>query len=164
MPYFPGAAPAQEIHYGLHLRKLNESSLSEDPAPNSLIVRFTWLRTFHPPVVLRVERGAEESWQLRTKIGSGAGGYEPGRLTQEATRALTPADVETLQKLLQTGEFWVLPSQAEESGMDGAQWIFEVRDSTRYHYIDRWCPQDGVAYDVGRHLMTLSGYDFGQLY
>jgi hypothetical protein len=164
MPYFPGAAPSHEIHYGLHLRTLNESSLSEDPGPNSPIVRFTWLRTFHPPVVLRVERTAQESWQLRTKVGSGAGGYEPGRLTQEETRALTTADVETLQNILLTGEFWTLPSRDKMLGMDGAQWILEVRDGARYHYIDRWCPQDGVVYDVGRHLMTRSGYDFGPVY
>jgi hypothetical protein len=85
----------------------------------------------------------------------GAGGYEPGRLTHDETQTLITADVETLQNMLRTDEFWALPSHVEESGMDGAQWILEVREGTRYHYIDRWCPQDGVANDVGRILLSI---------
>jgi hypothetical protein len=57
-----------------------------------------------------------------------------------------------------------LNARAARSGMDGAQWILEVRDGPRYHYLDRWCPEDGVAYDLGRLLMTFSGCDFGPVY
>jgi hypothetical protein len=163
MPYFPDGAAGNEIHYRLHLRALGEASLSEDGVQSTLVIRFTWLRTFDRPVVLRVDSAGYNLWQLHTKAGSGLGGYEPGPLTHHATRPLTNAQMDTLRTRLAAGEFWTLPSHAGALGMDGEQWILEVREGARYHYIDRWCPRDGLAYDVGRELMILSEYDFGPI-
>jgi hypothetical protein len=48
--------------------------------------------------------------------------------------------------------------------MDGEQWMLEVRERERYHYISRWCPQDGVAFYAGQHLEMLAGDDVERLY
>ena len=43
------------------------------------IYRFTWLRTFHHPVVLRLEK-KEDSARLMSKVAEGAGGYYCGEM------------------------------------------------------------------------------------
>ena len=47
---------------------------------------------------------------------------------------------------------------------DGAQWIVEVREGARYHVVDRWSPDEGRIYEIGRHLMSLSGEKLGAIY
>ena len=44
------------------------------------IYRFTWLRTFHNPIVIRIERKGG-SIELTAKASNGAGGYKPGKLS-----------------------------------------------------------------------------------
>jgi hypothetical protein len=159
MPYLPDVEVADELAYSLHLRKLNESSLSDDVARDSRVIRFTWLRSFGHPVVLRVDIDTGGTGQLHMKAGGGRG----GQLTNDITRPLGANEIETLLTLLASGDFWGVPSKEALLGMDGEEWILEVRERERYHYIKRWCPQDGVAYHVGQYLATLAGEDFERL-
>ncbi|HTC43957.1 MAG TPA: hypothetical protein VK696_02810 [Steroidobacteraceae bacterium] len=46
---------------------------------------------------------------------------------------------------------------------DGSQWIVEVRDGNRYHYVDRWSPQDGPVPEIGERFIALSQQDFGAI-
>src|SRR5688572_21186821 len=48
------------------------------------IYRFTWLRTFHHPVSIRLEK-QNNVVKLFTKVCNGAGGYEPGQLIVDTT-------------------------------------------------------------------------------
>lgn len=171
--FFPGADAFRGEWYAQQLRALGETPLSVASAPAGPVIRFTWLRTFHHPVVLRLERSPAGQWQLRTKIGSGAGGYDPGTLEHDTTVSISPESAEGELRQLTTDRFWTLPSQLPpidrrtgqvNGGFDGAQWILEVRDGTRYHFLDRWGPKAGIVHELGRHLMTLSGTDFGPVY
>jgi len=48
------------------------------------IYRFTWLRTFHHPISVRLEK-QNNIIKLFVKVCNGAGGYEPGQLIFDTT-------------------------------------------------------------------------------
>ena len=70
------------------LKDLNEDCLyNKELKQNSIIYRFTWLRSFHHPIAIRIEK-TENEIMLYWKVGKGAGGYELG-CSIEPTKMLT---------------------------------------------------------------------------
>lgn len=62
--------------YSKHLKALEEPSLlglAKNPSLQSY--RFVWLRTFHHPVIVRLDIMADGTGDLTVKVASGAGGY-----------------------------------------------------------------------------------------
>lgn len=128
----------REDWYGKHLRVLEERPLC---GAAQEIYRLTWLPTFNPSVVVRVERDAA-GYILMAKRESGAGGYNPGKLAVDTTFRLSSSEVGELTRLLKAARFWSLPTRpASEAGEDGAQWVIEGLASGRYHVVDRWTPR-----------------------
>ncbi len=137
--------------YSSQLEALDEPSLlkmANDPASHSY--RFLWLRTFDHPIAVRVELKPDGTGILTTKVASGCGGYRPGVLTQNTSRALTPTEVSLLLSQVEKVGFWTAPNPLnDQRGTDGAQWIIEGVRDRKYHVIDRWTPNDGAARDLG---------------
>lgn len=141
--------------YSRHLRRMAEPSLSCGEALVD-VFRFTWLRTFHQPITIRVSATRNSAKLAATRL-SGAGGYEPGAIVEQPHRELSPDEWRSLQDALAKAEFWALPSwRREDAGMDGARWIVEGRVSTRYHVVDRWTPDSGSFQDLGLLFIKLS--------
>jgi hypothetical protein len=70
--------------YSKQFKAMKEPSLWElSRTQSSPSYRFIWLRSFHHPMVLRVDINADGSSLLTTKIGSGNGGYKPGHLIEK---------------------------------------------------------------------------------
>jgi hypothetical protein len=42
-------------------------------------------------------------------------------------------------------------------GWGGAYWIIEVNINGKYILLNRWSPESGVVYDIGNHMLNLSG-------
>ncbi len=123
--------------YAKHLKALKEPVLSDSlPAK---IFRFTWLRTFHNPIVIGLENN-NDSITLYWKMCDGAGGYEPGNLIKDKKKQLSLIEwSQFLQKIDSLG-FWNMKTTENEiQGFDGAQWILEGKELGRYHVVDRWC-------------------------
>ena len=90
--YFDGTAIRyREEWYGAHLGALGEPVLCRDQGGPREIYRLIWLPSFHPSVIVRVERDLTE-YRLQAKIESGAGGYEPGHLVRDTIRVLSDAE------------------------------------------------------------------------
>ena len=90
-PYFPQGILGDDAQgdlfrsnwYSKHLKALEESSLFQmAKASSAESYRFVWLRTFHYPVIVRVDIKSDGSGELTTKVSSGAGGYAPGKLVE----------------------------------------------------------------------------------
>lgn len=113
--------------------------------------RFLWLRTFHHPIAVRVDRlQSDGSWILATKIASGAGGYSPGTLTTNTSCKLTAREVQNLKSKFERSGFWNAPNPVNDpTGEDGSQWIIEGVKAGHYHVIDRWSPMNGPARVLG---------------
>jgi hypothetical protein len=140
--YFPPSF--EPAYYEKHLTALKEPSLREaSKRQKTQSYRFLWLRSFHHPIAVRIDLNADGTSLLTTKMASGSGGYDPGKLIQDETLNLTLEQTNRFLGQIEATSFWKLPSSVQERGPDGAQWIIEgVRNGT-YHIVDRWSPTSG---------------------
>ncbi len=121
------------------------------------IYRFTWLRTFHHPVSVRLEKQGGVV-KLFSKVCNGAGGYEPGQIIFDTIFSLTQKQVDTTNIKLDLAKFWTLQTESRENvGLDGSEWIIEVYKRNKYHMVVRWTPDNGTAFrNIGDYLFSIS--------
>lgn len=151
---FPDSAlRTREGWYAPQLRALGEGRLCTLPAGVTEAYRFLWLRTFHHPVAITVERRAEGA-RLRAREADGAGGYEPGRLVVDTSLALSADEWREIGRLVGDTQLWAreAPAAQDESGLDGARWIVEGVADARYRAVDRWTPDARGAGAAVRRL------------
>src|SRR5262245_21690105 len=101
---FPDAADLgafESIWYCNHLRALGEVGLPR----GSESYRFVYLRCYHRPIIVRVQRIGQR-WLLFAGVLSGKGGYEPGQVVQRVYRELAVTEAEVLQRRLSEAGFW----------------------------------------------------------
>jgi hypothetical protein len=101
--------------------------------------RFTWLRTFNSPVTIMI-RKIPSRIDLRVKILSGMGCYDPGHIISDTAIEIQSKNWEVILAQLNKIDFWNLAGYEEEIGTDGAEWILEGNQGGKYHFVDRWSP------------------------
>jgi hypothetical protein len=121
--------------YSNKLYDMKESIVYNQSGKN--IFRFIWLRSFHKPVVIRLEE-ADNKIQLTWKMASGAGGYETGELIVDKSKIISKSEFDKFTSLLATAKYWEMSPQQDSNGSDGAQWIIEGLQNGKYHFVDRW--------------------------
>lgn len=180
-PYFPPGTFDGFVTdwYSRAMWRLGEESLLPlvaDPAAE--VYRFTWLRTFHHPVVIQVAVRTNRTADLVVRIASGAGGYDPGYVFTTGWRRLSESEAAAFLAALEAGAFWSMPLQpvpekVNRDGVeyevvtavaDGAAWILEGVKHGRYHVVSRSSPADGEFREAMLMLLGLSGEDFGEIY
>jgi len=151
----------EDAWYSKHLRAAGERLLSfASGSPEAL--RFTWLRTFHAPVIIRVEWASPSRAALTATTLSGAGGYEPGGVADTVRRPLTP---EEIQRLVALREAALREPPAECTMMlDGAEWIVEAAGADGYHYVNAQSPETGAVRDLGLALLGFTGWTVDSIY
>lgn len=138
--------------YSHQLSAMGEPSLSCGASVEAY--RFVWLRTFHNPVAVRVSQSGE-AYELQAIVLDGAGGYDPGQVSQRVSRRLTAAEWARVRHALDEIGFWDLPTSNDVMGFDGAEWIIEGRDG-RYHVVERWGGNERVQ-EAGLVFLELAG-------
>ncbi len=126
-------------------------ALKEDPIGNlrsegvTQSYRLVWLRTFHHPVVVRIDVLPDGTGRLYIKETSGQGGYKPGKLIKNDARKLTTQETQWFVDRMRESGFWELPSnekQAEnEIVLDAATWVIEGKMGDQYHVVERYAPK-----------------------
>lgn len=153
--------------YPRHWDAADEPSLYErsrfPAAAEASALRFTWLPTFHHPVIVRIERTGHEA-RLVAKQLSGEGGYEPGVIEREVTRPLSATEVEKLDVILSTTKVLEQRPTECDSGLDGSQWIVEGVNRDSYLFVNRWSPQEGPVREFGDFALLLTGWTFEERY
>lgn len=149
--------------------------LSEEPVLSNYylnrdIYRLTWLRSFHPAIILRIENsdgeviliekemtlneprkeleqvpGNELTEEEKEQMTKGAGSlpeYQIEKATiQSKVRKLTISDWTNFEHLLDELNFGSMPTtRAWEFGTDGSEWILEQHKEDKYHVVNRWTP------------------------
>jgi hypothetical protein len=152
--------------YAGQLRALQEPSLSESAFTGvDSVYRFTWLRSFHHPIAVRITVHRDGTGALTAKMADGAGGYRPGKLIANSKREVGVKEVRHLLDLIKAIGFWQMPAEPEPErsdvvNLDGAQWILEASSRGDYHVIDRWSPRKGPLLELGLYLaLTLGRLD-----
>ena len=130
--------------YSQQLFALREPVIFYEQTQNE-IYRFTWLRSFHHPIAIRIERHADKYF-LFWKMGSGAGGYSPGKLTVDKQISIDKAIWDEFKKWLEQSDFWNMQTNVRVFGADGAEWILEGKTNEKYHFVTRWSPKKESNY------------------
>jgi hypothetical protein len=103
-------------------------------------------------VAVRLDIKVDGTGKLTVKTASGAGGYQPGKLTENTSRSLTREETSKFLEQVKDVGFWALPSDEKTLGFDGAQWIIEGVKDGKYHVVDRWSPKKGPIHELGTTL------------
>ena len=151
--------------YCKHLNVLEEPSIYEQKSDKSKqIIRFTWLRTFHNPIALRLEINDKGSGTFFIKKSNDAGGYEPGKIIKNEKKEIGKDTVNAIIKSVEDSNLWGLPSKVEEQGLDGSHWIIELLSNGNYHLIDRWSPKSGPIRKLAISFIELSDLKVKEIY
>jgi hypothetical protein len=169
--YFPPGVlgETQESHkfsidwYSKHVTALQEPSLWElsNRDLKAHLYRFLWFRSFDHPIAIRLAVKPDGTGFLTTKMTSGQGGYEPGRLIRNRVAHSSEKQTQWFLDRIEEANYWSLPSH-EESGvaLDGAQWIFEAIKGGKYHIVDRWSPDVRTPVRILGEIML---FDFAHM-
>jgi hypothetical protein len=149
--------------YSKQLTALQEPSLwGIAKSSKQEIYRFLWLRTFHPPIVIRLNINNDRTGSLTIKATNGAGGYEPGKLIKDESKSLSKAETQSFLSMVEKQKYWGLPTKEEDPNMvgeDGAQWVLEGVRNGIYKIVDRWSPEDGPVRKLGFKML----FDFAKI-
>lgn len=147
---------------------LYKQSLSGGSSKTS--IRFTWLRSFHPAITVRVEDVGSHSSHVIAKQLRSAGGYAPGKIAATVDRDLTDLETQKLRELIAETQITYPPTHSPllkecgPPGLDGAEWLVEVVDQRGYHFVKEWSPERGNVRRVGLALLALTGWTVDPIY
>jgi hypothetical protein len=146
------------------------------------IYRFTWIRSFHLPVVISLHRDGRDVW-LNCEIlnrtvdtfntrkvywPAGSKSKKHNYLTTwdykehlqaykyYNSRKLSIDDWDRFVELVRESNFNNLSPTKASDGEDGSEWIIEEHSKYRYWFVSRWIPKDKFSW-LGRRLIRLSG-------
>lgn len=141
--------------YSGQLRAMSEPILYKDYSTDTSY-RFTWLRTFHNPIAVRIDN-KKGLILLSWKVCEGAGGYDAGKIIVDKQKKIPEANWLEFQKMISQIDFWSMPSTSNEIlGTDGAQWILEGINKGKYHVTDRWTPRGSDYAKCCEYLIELT--------
>jgi hypothetical protein len=156
---FGGSRGSINEWYSKQLRAMNESSLLDISDDGTEVYRFLWLRTFHHPVSVRLERDRYFAQLVSIEL-NGAGGYEPGTVWRTDNISVSDEQWVEFILLLNKATFWNQEThRRDDAGLDGSQWVLEGVKDGRYHVVDRWSPVSGDYREACLYLLKLSGRD-----
>jgi hypothetical protein len=157
-----GRGPRREVMsdflsnwYGGHLRAAGEAPLFRMSGPT---LRFTWLRSFHAPVVIRLDTAANGTVMMTATELSGKGGYDPGTIARRIERPLSAQEAAALTRTLEETAILEQAPRTCRLGMDGAEWIIESVGPHGYRFVDRWTPSDGPVRELGLLMLSFTSW------
>lgn len=131
--------------------------LSKEGVPPEFAFRFSYIPTFTPSIYVRIHKVGDR-YRMIAKMMSGAGGYDPGEISQSKEIRLTPNQAFEFERRLANGKFFDQGAAPCDGGFDGSEWIFESVDKNGYKFLKRWTPQSGAVQELGVYLVGLSGF------
>ena len=154
--------------YARTLSAMREPSLAARTNRDVEVYRFLWLRSFHPPVAVRLWRHNNEYCitvkQLEDTDRHVDGKFDTSKnLVVNTTRSLTGDEWTTFKHLLARARFWDSPAFDDAPlANDGAFWMLEGAGHGRHHFINRQSPQSGAYYETCVYLLRRSGINIGE--
>ena len=168
--YFPaGTFQPDEVRekglapwYSRSLQEMAEPSFQSIVAAKVESYRFLWLRSFHPGISVRIWKCSLgyclTAKQLDSVYRSVDGKLVPSaKLAVNNSRSLSADDWGGFLSLLDRAQFWALPTvDGRPLANDGAEWLLEGANGSKYHLVDRQSPQTGDYRDACLYLLKLS--------
>ncbi len=119
--------------------------------------RFTWLRTFHNPISVRIEKRIDKYF-LTLKRTNGAGGYEPGKLINNEEFQISDEEWNNIKMKIYNINFWKIPTIEMSNFIvaDGAIWILEANKEKSYKMVYRNSASKSEVKEICKYLLKLS--------
>jgi len=112
---------------------------------NKEIFRFTWIRSFHPEIIIRLEKIGDKVY-ITEKRNKSIDNSEI--LPIDTTRQVDLSLWNGFESILKRNNFINMsPTLAFAWGSDGAEWVLEVQKENYYHFVVRWSPNQNQNYD-----------------
>lgn len=155
--------------FGGELRAFEEPSLyliSQSPPPHhQRTVRLTWIRSFHDPMVVRIDQAVDGQAMLTAKQRPGGHGFGRPTSARRIERPLSASETTVFEAILASTQVFDQTAKDCKIGVDGANWIIEAAEGAgRYTYVQRWSPEDGPAREFGTFMLSLTGWDVEPIY
>ncbi|MEK7950081.1 hypothetical protein [Luteolibacter soli] len=155
--YFP---EGRASYYTKELLAMKEPSvLSPLEKGVDRVFRFTCLRSFHDPLVVRITEAGGIVTARAVQLHRDES-YRPVGIVHDKTWELDEKSKKAIAEIVPTRkDFWMPLSDAEEtlSGLDGSTWIFEVHDKEGYRMVDVWSPGVLSSMDMEEMKKMLDG-------
>ena len=153
----PEAKQFTERWYSGQLRGLHEPSLWElSKTQKSETYRFLWLRSFNPPISVRLSVNTDGTSSVTIKeCALGRDAFDTGKLLMNQHRVLSKPMTDYFLNEVTELEFWKMPTRekTDQIGVDGAEWILEGVKHGKYLVVDRWSPKEGTVRVLGIHML-----------
>lgn len=160
-PIVQGTGDYSDKWYSEQLMALGESSLRDN---TNQTYRFTCIRSFHAPFTIKIDVLADGTGTLSFAMCEQPIGSSGGEITKTAKKELSKEQIDTLLQSIDKKDFWNLPTSIDNLGLDGSEWIVEGVNIGRYHIVERWSPDEGTIYELGKLFIELSGEEIKDLY
>ncbi|QKZ13596.1 hypothetical protein [Spirosoma sp. KUDC1026] len=118
---------------------------------DTVIYRLTWLRAFHPPVVIRLEEYKGSCWLIWKTVDETS---SPQLVTRR--KKLDQKTWNTFNQRVNRAAFWQLSTNEDVIGVDGFDWILEGKLPDRYHVVARFMPKVNSDYYQCCHFLIES--------
>lgn len=138
---------SEELSYTASVLKvMGESSLWTRKADDTATyIRWTWSRTFHAPVCIRLTKFPGKPAELIATTLTGKSGYDLGEIQSQKTIILSDSDWDKIQTWIQAKDFWAPLTEMEDAflsfGTDGAGWDFEFSSRETYKILPLRSPE-----------------------
>ncbi|BAV07761.1 hypothetical protein SAMN05421788_103111 [Filimonas lacunae] len=148
------AAEYQNAWYSTVLFTLHEPVLFA--YPDSIeVFRFTWLRSFHPLVSIRLMKN-KVCVTLAYKVFSGPVEDPSARLLTDTCFTLDHKEWNQFTQLVDAmGGRSLKVAVKDDSGKDGAEWILEGKTNGQYYVVSRWSPESAKDQDFKNCCLKL---------
>jgi hypothetical protein len=151
---FTGRSGDFEVHwFSRELYALQEKPLWLLTSENERIYRITVLPAFSTPESATLTVSPDGTGNVRFR----ATDSRRQHLDADTTRAISAQQVVDFTVILNRIQYWQLPTELPQMGLDGAEWILEGVQDGRYHIVLRWCPGKTPFGEAGRGLFHLAG-------
>ena len=140
----------REPHYSGILYTMKEPVIYTDTSHNE-IYRFTWVRSRDHPIIIRIEKQGGKYmlyWKYRNwKYYDDVWNNPEKWLMIVKQKEVDENTWNEFKNLLSQSDFWNLVTTKNDGiNFDGARWILEGKDDTRYHVVDRFSPHEKSKY------------------
>ena len=137
-------ADKPDSYWNLYFCGMKESILpSATVADGDFRIRWTRLSYAGEPLSISVSRTNGRTMARAVRLQYRLD-YSVGRITRDQTTQLTDKQAAHLLSLLRNPGFWRGyrgdPRLENEVFLDGARWLFELQDSSGYHYVSLFSP------------------------
>jgi hypothetical protein len=151
-----------EAHwFGGELKALHERPLF--PAKTgSPTLRFAMFRSFHAPVVVRVDLLPTGEMELTAKVAVGDDGCRIDESPCELQRVLTSDERVRLEAAADSA--FAAPPRDCRGGLDGSRWLIEKSGDGQYDIAQRFSPNRGRVRELGITMLELTGWQFKEIY